>query len=114
MMHYAGIQLIFLNGLFMFEVIANTIERRPLNPTAKETVSAIRETIHGALGVVQFKDDQENKKEFDSSVRELAVGIANLILVGVHEKQNRAKEEQDAFIEELMCIIIAQVQTDCV
>lgn len=112
MMYRVRVHIIFLNVIFVLSSVANNSARRPLKPVAKETVSAIRETIHGALGLVQFKDDQENQKEFDNSLRELAMGIANLILVGVHEKQNRAKEEQDAFIEELICIITDLIQND--
>lgn len=80
---------IFIHTFFIISIIANNENRKPLKPAVKETIGAIRETIHGALGVVQFNNDQQNKKEFDNSLKELAVGIANLILVGIHHKQDQ-------------------------
>ncbi|HTM05697.1 MAG TPA: hypothetical protein VL201_00490 [Patescibacteria group bacterium] len=114
MMRRIDIIIIFLSSGMVFSTFATSELRKPLKPAVQETVGAIRETVHGALGVVQFKDDQHNQKEFDSSLRELATGIANLILAGIHQKQNseqyRTKEEVNELIEELVALVTSQIK----
>lgn len=85
--------------------------RKPLNPLAKEIINGVRETINGALGIVQHKDDLQNTKEFDSSLRELAQGIADLVLVGIHAKQDPEYRfiTQDQLVDDILEMIKAQV-----
>ncbi|QQR53753.1 hypothetical protein IPH25_02725 [bacterium] len=56
--------------------------RKPLNQNAKELVHAINTIVHGALSMVEHKDNPEEKKEFGIGLHELAHGIADLLLTG--------------------------------
>lgn len=114
MICFKNFVIILLSTNIFFIIAHDNNLRKPLKPAVQETVGAIRETVHGALGVVQFKDDQQNQHEFDSSLRELATGIANLILAGIHQKQSneqyRTKEEINELIKEIMVMIKLEIK----
>jgi hypothetical protein len=78
--------------------------RKPLSPTAKETIGAVNNIVHGALGMVQHKDEKD-EKEFATSIHELAAGIANLILVNVNRCESISsvqRKEIEAHITEFV------------
>lgn len=79
----------------------NGLTRKPLSPTAKETIGAVNSILHGALGMVQHKEDQEHHAEFASSLHELAHGFANLILAVKQHNKMRSHLTKEK-IEELI------------
>lgn len=103
---------IFLPSFFLISCITHANDCRQLNHLEQETVGAVRETINGALGVVQYQGDRQNQQQFDNSLRELAVGIANLILVGIHQKKEREYrfKEQADLVEYILAILKAELK----
>ncbi|RTL04317.1 hypothetical protein EKK58_10945 [Candidatus Dependentiae bacterium] len=112
MMRHVSKKVFFIRSFFTAAIIVELQYCRQLPPLAQETVGAVRETINGALGVVQFQGDKQNQLQFDNALRELAVGIANLILVGIHNKQEkeyRFKTDAD-FVEYILAILKAEIK----
>ena len=119
MMRHIIISLFLSSSMVTISADNNIEYRKPLKPKTQEIIAAIRETISGALGIVASKDDRDRdeygKQEFDNAVRELATGFADLILVGVHQQNQknnayRMQNEFDELVEELVDTIKAHIK----